>query len=333
MRSLKSWLRPASRGTGSPGLAGREPASPQPMGPSPDVVELARALDQLRVEHETNVRRLQDDIESLRADIWASKVVPVGDRLLVGCRHLNLVYYIQTNDKLIGPRFIVEGEYETPTTAFMMRTVKEDHVCIDVGANFGYYSCMMAHLAWRGRVLAYEADPQMHALLVDNVAINWSEGIVQPFNTAVGADFGTLTLHRWIDRSGNTGVISPRHYPGFELATEQFDIACLPLDSLVDDLHRLDLVKVDVEGAETMVVAGMGRLVQQFRPVVVLEWSPTQIEAAGSSTHALASALKTWGLSIYTIRPDGTLGATDFDTLVGLSFQNVVLAPEGRFDA
>jgi FkbM family methyltransferase len=332
MRSLRSWLRPARSDTGSPGPAGGQTAPTQGVEPSPDVA-LARALDELRLANDANLRQLQSDIESLRGDIWASKVVPVGDRLLVGCRHLNLVYYVQNTDKLIGPRFIVEGEYEPPTTAFVMRTVKEDHVCIDVGANFGYYSCMLAHLAWRGRVLAYEADPQMHAVLVDNVAINWSEGIVEPINSAVGADFGTLTLHRWIDRSGNTGVISPRHYPGFELATEQFDIACQPLDCLVDQLHRLDLVKIDVEGAESLVVAGMGRLVERFRPIVIIEWSPTQIEAAGSSTHVLASALKTWGLSIYTIRPDGTPAATDFDTLVGLSFQNVVLAPDGRFEA
>ena len=64
------------------------------------------------------------------------------------------------------PRFVVEGEYEPETTAFIRQTVKRDHICVDVGANFGYFACMMGHLAWDGRVIAYEADPKIYELLV-----------------------------------------------------------------------------------------------------------------------------------------------------------------------
>ena len=276
--------------------------------------------------------RLRDDIASARDSIWASKVVSIGDRLLVGCRHLNLVYYIDPTDRLIGPRFIVDGEYEPATTAFVLHNVGPDDTCIDVGANFGYYSCMFAHLAWRGRVLAFEADPLVHRTLVDNVAINWSEGVVQPINAAVGSEVGELTLHRWINRPGNTGIIPPDHEiaPGFRLESERFEVAMIPLDSLIEHHDRVDLVKVDVEGAESLVVKGMTKLVNRFRPIVIIEWSPYQIRASGSSVDELASLLEEWGVSLHTINNDGTLESQSFDRLPGLPFQNIVLAPDDR---
>ena len=67
----------------------------------------------------------------------------------------------------------------------------------------------MGHLAWNGRVIAYEADPKIYELLVSNVSMNWCERNVEPVNAAVAAEVGELTLHRWLHRSGNTGVIAP----------------------------------------------------------------------------------------------------------------------------
>jgi FkbM family methyltransferase len=300
------------------------------------VEELQRAnateMQALRDAMTSEIARLRDEFATTRDAIWASKALNVGDRLLVGSRHLNLVFYIDPDDRLIGPRFVVEGEYEPATTKFVLQHVGPDDTCIDVGANFGYYSCLLAHLAWRGRVLAYEADPLMHRTLVDNVAINWAEAVVQPINAAIGDTHGQLTLHRWINRAGNTGIIAPTHEiaPGFALKSETFDVEMLPLDSLVDQMERLDLVKIDVEGAESLVVKGMAKLVDRFRPIVIMEWSPYQIDAAGSSTDELARLLEGLNLPVHTIRPDGTLEPIDFQTLRSLSFQNVVLAPPGR---
>ena len=269
------------------------------------------------------------ELASARNDIWASKAVRVGDRLLVGSRHENLVFLLEANDELIVPRFVVDGEYEPATTALLKRIVRHDSVCVDVGANFGYYACLMGHLAWNGRVLAYEADPRIFGLLAENVAINWCEGRVEPINAAVASEEGELMLHRWLKRSGNSGVIKPPDVfsPGITVESEPFAVRSVALDSLVSELDRVDVVKIDVEGSEALVIAGMSKFVTAFRPTVVLEWSPAQMALAGSTPAALASAIAEWDTEVWTLEADGTLAPIDLATLEGLPFQNVVLTP------
>lgn len=294
----------------------------------PSVVGLLEEVIRRQGSLESQLFEVRSRLDAMRNDVWASKVVRVGDRLLVGCRHENLVFLLEAADELIVPRFVVDGEYEPSTTAFVRGLIQPDNVCVDVGANFGYYSCLMGHLAWKGRVLSYEADPQMHALLVDNVSINWCEPIVTPINAAVAAESGELTLHRWLNRSGNSGVIKPP--TGYLAESEPFTVRAVSLDSLVDQLSQVDVVKIDVEGAETMVVAGMSKFVDHFRPTVILEWSPTQTVDAGSSPRALASALVEWDMEISTLGPGGERTAIAGGTLESLAYQNIVLSPRER---
>ena len=232
---------------------------------------------------------------------------------------------LEAGDQLIAPRFVVDGEYEPHTTAFLKTVVRPDSMCVDVGANFGYYSCLLGHLAWAGKVLSYEADPQMHALLVDNVAINWCEPNVTPINAAVAAEDGELTLHRWLNRSGNSGIIKPPD--GFIVQSEPFTVPAVTLDSLVGQLPKVDLVKIDVEGAESLVVAGMSSFVKSFRPIVVLEWSPTQIKDAGSTVDELAAALIAWNTDISVLGPGGRQDPIAPSDLSSLTYQNVVFTP------
>jgi FkbM family methyltransferase len=255
--------------------------------------------------------------------------VNLGERLLVGARQ-GLVFYVEAGDRLIGPRFVIDGEYEPATTAFLRGLVDETSVCIDVGANFGYYTCMLARLCWRGRVLAFEPDPRVHAMLQDNVSINWCERVVDARNAAVGDRDGELTLYRRIGRSGNTSIIesSAEELEVFrEPASEAFTVPCITLDSLADQLERVDVVKIDVEGAESLVVGGMAELVRRHRPTIVMEWSPWQTERAGFDGQQLSADLAALGLVPHVLRRDGQPVAISHAELATLSFQNIVLRP------
>jgi FkbM family methyltransferase len=274
--------------------------------------------------------QLQAAIQGLRDDVWHSKVVNVGDRLLVGSRHLNMVFLVDVSDRLIGPRFIVDGEYEPETTAFMMRTIRPDFVCIDVGANFGYYTCLMAKLSWLGRTMSFEPDPQVFALLRDNVHINWCERVVEPTSAAVGAKDGTLTLHRRLTRSGNTSIVrmTAQELENIgEPESEEFSVDCVTLDDVGRRLERVDIVKIDVEGAESLVVDGMADLVRTHQPTVVMEWSPDQTTQAGFSVSALADRFKSLELQPHRLNPDGSIFRVEHAELARLSYQNLVFTP------
>jgi FkbM family methyltransferase len=279
---------------------------------------------------EARVAELNERVKALGEDVWHSKVVYNGDRLLVGSKHLGIVYLMRADDLLIAPRFVMDGEYEPETTAFIKRTVQPDFTCIDVGANFGYYTCLMARLAWQGRVVAYEPDPEVYALLRDNVYINWCERAVWFRNAAVGAEAGSLTIYRRPTRTGNTGIIP---LPTSLLAaigeddSPELVVDCVCLDDVAGELERVDLIKIDVEGAESLVVEGMGELVRKHRPTIIMEWSTDLAQQAGFAVDALVDRLCSLGLQPNRLLVDGSIAPLSYEDLSGQPFQNLVFTP------
>jgi FkbM family methyltransferase len=270
------------------------------------------------------------EVAALREDIWHSKVLNLGDRLLVGARPLGLVFLLDPEDRVITPRFVLDGEYEQHTTAFLLKSVTPENVCIDVGANFGYFTCLMARLAWQGKTIAFEADPQVFGQLRENVFVNWCEPIVETVNAAVGDVEGTVTLHRRVGRSANTSMIAPAFDeadPTGVAVAEEFLAECMTLDSLVDRLERVDFVKIDVEGAETLVVNGMHELVRRHRPTVIMEWSVAQADHGGFDLRRLAKQLRSLELEPSIIGPAGDVLPISFDDLATLRYQNIVFKP------
>ena len=86
-------------------------------------------------------------------------------------------------------------------------------------------------------------------------------------------------------------------------------------------------MKIDVEGAESLVVRGMAELVRRHRPTIIMEWSPWQTARAGFSIDGLVDALRSLALVPHTLGPGGTTTPITFDELAVLSYQNLVLRP------
>ena len=72
-----------------------------------------------------------------------------------------IAFYVEAEDRLLSPWFIATGQFETDPTNFFLRHLRPDSHCIDVGANFGYYSCLMARYCPGGRVIGIEADQKI----------------------------------------------------------------------------------------------------------------------------------------------------------------------------
>lgn len=298
---------------------------------APVLEEGRRSADALTRTEERlgHLERRLDQLDELRRQQWTARAVGLGDRVLVGCRHLGLSYLLRSDDLLLLPQFLAEGDYERGTTEYLKRTVPVDGVAIDVGANFGYYTCLLARLAWQGRVLSFEPDPEVFELLRDNIAANWCGGVAVPTNAAVGDAAGTLTLHRRVDRTGNTSIApaSEEELARSGRATVPFEVGCVRLDDVTRDLHRVDVVKVDVEGAEPLVLAGMVELVRRHRPDVVMEWSPDQTVSAGFTQDELVARLADLGLRPHRVLEDGSLQELELAALADLDYQNLVLRP------
>lgn len=129
-------------------------------------------------------------------------------------------------------------------------------VAIDVGAHVGFWTWDMAQRF--GRVYAFEAAPDTYDCLVKNI-LECTNVTTAQF--AVGAVNGRCLIQE--DKPGNTGSrwVAPAEYGDC--------VPMIPLDSL--NFEAVDLLKIDVEGFELQVLQGARRLIEAFRPVIIME--------------------------------------------------------------
>jgi FkbM family methyltransferase len=169
------------------------------------------------------------------------------------------------------------GAYEPLETALVRALLPAGGTFVDVGANWGYFTLLAAHLAGAaGRVVALEPDPRLHASLAANVGRN-ALAHVTPLAVAAAARHGTMALAGFDEAGENWGLSSLAGAGG---AGPTFQVPARPLDDVLDGLGvgPVDLVKVDVEGAEPLVLAGMERGIARGRyRAVLLELHPSLV--------------------------------------------------------
>jgi FkbM family methyltransferase len=173
---------------------------------------------------------------------------------------LNMSEYIE--------RSIFLGSFERLTRRVILDSLTPDSVFLDIGANVGYYSLIVsAKLGRSGRVLAFEPNPRMVARLRANIELSSAPGI-EIFALALSSDSGRATL--FSPGSGNQGEASLVNQGWGEC--EQYSVPVSRLDDcLPPDLERVDLIKIDVEGAEALVFEGAKRTIIRFAPAILLE--------------------------------------------------------------
>lgn len=225
------------------------------------------------------------DIEKL---VRATLMVPVFGLLLIILRvrarlgmAMDVLVQASTGDRFRcrPPDFIqmylwIFGEWEPDLTTYVRDSLQPGDVFIDVGANIGYFSALAARsVGSQGSVVAIEASPSVFQSLTETVAMNGVGQRVRCVNKAAAAAPGVLVLYS--GPSKNIGLTTTVESRGFEREAE---VEALPLDDLLtmDELRKARLIKIDVEGAEPDVLAGMQRVLEESPSDVqiLLELSP-----------------------------------------------------------
>jgi FkbM family methyltransferase len=267
-------------------------------------------------------------LSKIEAAQHGAKAVYVGDgRLLTKSDLFDLLYYVEANDRLIVPKFVMNGIFEADVTHFLRRNVAPESVCVDVGANFGYYTCIMARLAHQGRTTGVEADPKVFELARDNVFINWLESRATVENYAVADREGEIELYRRVGRSGNTGILqvsAERLAQLGEPPQQPFTVRCGTLDQAFPG--RVDFLKIDVEGAEPLVFRGASKLVASNPDIrIVMEWSPEQLTHGGCDIGEFVEELAAMKLQPSILDYEGTPVKSSWAELKDKPYCNTVL--------
>jgi FkbM family methyltransferase len=193
--------------------------------------------------------------------------------------------------------------------------VKADSVCLDVGANIGLYSLGLSALVPQGKVYAFEPSPSTFAHLQSNLEVNGASN-VSAYNLAASDSTGTVLFHDFSYFSAGAfssdvgSLLSSESY-----GSQAYEAATVTLDEFVADqqLDRVDFVKVDVEGAELLVLAGAEKTLATYRPLVVLEFNTFgfTIHQSVLPQVALARIKETFPYVFVMDRVDGALARLD----------------------
>ena len=190
---------------------------------------------------------------------------------------------------------MADNTYEPEATAVFIESLQPGINVVDVGAYLGYYSLLAASkLKETGSVWAFEPVRTSYELLKKNVAINHFEKTILPICMAVGSTVTTMPILR----HGIPARSSFYYRNGFD--EKEFDLVeVITLDSFFSalDWPSVDLIKVDVEGAEKEVFIGMKELSRRNPNMkVIVEFNPATLYPAGVDTRAFFETLQIIGL-------------------------------------
>jgi FkbM family methyltransferase len=162
------------------------------------------------------------------------------------------------------------GTYEAICAQKLAENVKPSTICVDVGANLGYFTILMSRLVGEnGQVIAFEPMPDTYEILCKNVKLNQLTNI-KTIRGAVSNESGSVQLFTEPSaKLSKTASMVGYRLEGVPQATE---VPALRLDDYYAQEKRLpDLIKMDVEGAEGSVLKGARQTIARGRPLLLVE--------------------------------------------------------------
>lgn len=189
--------------------------------------------------------------------------------------NLRLWFYLK--DRTVGLQ-IALGRYEPEVLGALAGLLKPGMHCVDVGANIGLFTVLMAAAVGPagGSVHAFEPFPSAFALLERNCAENQLQHSVQLHAAACHAASGSITIFSNPNPFGNMGHMFTPHHAGASITTGMVALTVpqVAVDEAVPADKRIGLVKIDIEGAEPHALRGMQRILQRDRPILLAEFNP-----------------------------------------------------------
>ena len=196
------------------------------------------------------------------------------------------------------------GVYEKAETKFFQTACHSGMTFLDVGANIGYYTALAARAVGpNGKAIALEPDPESFKYLEQTIAAN-AVGNVQAFPIAASDVPATLPLYISHDNRGDNRL----YHPGADWP--EIEVEARPIDALLaeNDIETLDFIKIDVQGYEPKVIAGLRDTITRSPKLTLLtEFWPKGIRDAGDDPGEFLKALRELGLTLHELKANGEL--------------------------
>jgi FkbM family methyltransferase len=235
------------------------------------------------------------------------RTVYLGDHLALARVLGHAKMFLSTSDVGFASHVMLDGFWEIWLTLFFARVVAPGMNVIDVGANFGYYTLLFGNAVGpSGHVIAIEPVPSTAALLGRTVEVNGLVGRTRVV-AAAAWERADARVHMLVrpDEPKNAAVIG-QPQPG------SIVVPTTTVDELTRELARVDLVKIDAEGAELAVIAGMHETIARLKPRILLEFNAARYQDPSRFLTSVAERYRRFR----ALNFDGELEAVTRETVV-----------------
>jgi FkbM family methyltransferase len=317
-----------------------------------EIETLRRESDAMRAQ----LARLEDSLvrlqaESLRrsaalglvaSEALAPESLAGGDGSALPEKLLEWVGFVDTpvgklllhpDDTIMSVGLREKKTWEPFETEIVGRELPGATVIVDLGANIGYYSLLFSRTVGEGgRVYAFEPDPTNFAFLQHNLRIN-AAGNVTPIAKAASATTGPIKLYLSDTNMGDHQVCPSQDRRAVDIQSTTLD------DYFASAMPRVDFLKMDIQGAEPLALAGATGLIGASpRLKIITEFWPAGIRALGRDPVEFLEALRSFGFDLFEVnewegkfeRVGNPRALTDFYTRPCADFTNILCLPRNR---
>jgi FkbM family methyltransferase len=215
--------------------------------------------------------------------------------------------YVDARDVSIAPHLILDGVWEEWTEAVLRKLLRPGMTVVEIGANVGFFTLIESRtVGENGRVIAFEADPVLAGIARDNLEINGEHRVARIVQAAVADRTGTMTFYQTDRHRGGGSIVGGLeqipHNPSDSRVS--ITVECTTLDDFLarEGIARVDLLRIDAEGAEAAILRGAKALLESKAPLILMmEFAPRFFETAGSDPQAALSSLLANGFTLSRI--------------------------------
>lgn len=232
----------------------------------------------------------------------------MGDSIQL-CHVLGDYYlYVDCHDTTVAPWLITKGFWESWITAAMVQNIRHGDNCIDVGANCGYYSLLMAVCAGGEKLASVEPHPKLAGLIRRSLSLTIPPHMYEVHQKAASSVNGEeVTLTVPVGFWANSSIFERIQPEG-----EKVSVQTLTIDELTQSWPTVDFLKIDTEGAEEHVWDGMERTLDRNPQLrIILEFSPFRYE----DPERFLNKIRTAGFHTNQIQVDAVVPASDDEIL------------------
>jgi FkbM family methyltransferase len=226
----------------------------------------------------------------------------------------------------VGRNIYDHGYYEKETVNAITRLLSPGMVFFDIGAHVGQYTLTASGLVGeRGQIHSFEPDPVTYRWLTENTERNKLRN-VKLNQAALFDDTNTKQLFLSdVHDVGSNSLSRPASYSG-----KAFDVRCTTLNEYArtNGIPRIDMMKLDIEGAEYPALVGASEILRSNdKPTLLVEFEEARQLAFGNSCRKLADLLHDYGYTLFVV---GDLGREYVPRRQDPPSLNVLAIPEQK---